>query len=123
MTGQEIEIAFKAQLALEFNCSPEAFSGGENVVTLPILHERRRRFSERPFFLQMATFGDNAVISANEVLHPWLTEWVKGKRGFWLFEQHNFYLLEQELPHPALLLAQFLLLSFHLTAFVREPYV
>ena len=45
----------------------------------------------------MATFGGNAVISADEKLHPWLNEWVKGKKGFWLFEQHNFYELECEL--------------------------
>ena len=45
----------------------------------------------------MATFGGNAVISADEEMHPWLENWVKGKRGFWLFEQHNFYELECEL--------------------------
>ncbi|MBR3525511.1 MAG: hypothetical protein IKO11_06655 [Lachnospiraceae bacterium] len=92
-----IDHRVKEQLALEFNCSSEDFFRDENVITKNCLHENRRKFSDTPFFLQMATFGRNAVISADEKLHPWLNEWVKGKKGFWLFEQHNFYELECEL--------------------------
>ena len=87
----------KEQLAFEFNCRPEDFDRDENVITKSCLHEKRRQFSKEPFFLQMATFGRNAVISADEEIHPWLNEWVKGKNGFWLFEQHNFFELESEL--------------------------
>ena len=83
------------QLALELNCAPEDFSGEGIVITSPVLHEKRRRFSDRPFFLQMATFGAGAVISADERLHPRLREWAKGKRGFWLFEQHNYLELDR----------------------------
>ena len=97
MNREQIEQMVKQQVAYEFNCSPEDFSKEENVVTVGIQHEKRRRFSEKPFFLQMATFGNNAVITADERLHPWLNEWVKGKSGFWLFEQHNFYELETKL--------------------------
>ncbi len=85
------------QLALEFNCSPEDFVRDDNVITKACLHEKRRKFSDEPFFLQMATFGKGTVISADERIHPWLETWVKGKTGFWLFEQHNFYELEREL--------------------------
>ena len=87
----------RQQLSLEFNCAPEDFLKDENIITTPILHEKRRKFSEKPFFLQMATFGKNTVISADERIHPWLKEWIKEKEGFWLFEQHNFYELEKEL--------------------------
>ena len=97
LTKDGIERKFKEQLALEFGCAPEDFSGEEIVITGPVLHENRRKFSDQPFFLQMATFGAGAVISAEEALHPWLREWAKGKRGFWLFEQHNFYELERQL--------------------------
>ena len=90
LTKDGIERKFKEQLALELNCAPEDFSGEEIVITGPVLHENRRMFSDRPFFLQMATFGAGAVISADERLHPRLREWAKGKRGFWLFEQHNY---------------------------------
>jgi hypothetical protein len=92
-----IDHRIKEQLALEFNCRPDDFDRDDNVITKSCLHENRRKFSDTPFFLQMATFGGNAVISADEKLHPWLENWVKGKNGFWLFEQHNFYELECEL--------------------------
>ena len=95
LTKDGIERKFKEQLALELNCAPEDFSGEENVITGPVLHENRRKFSDQPFFLQMATFGAGAVISADERLHPWLREWTKGKRGFWLFEQHNYLELDR----------------------------
>ena len=87
----------RQQLSYEFNCEPEDFIKDETVITTAVLHEKRRKFSEKPFFLQMATFGKNAVISADERIHPWLKEWIKEKEGFWLFEQHNFYELECEL--------------------------
>ena len=97
MDKQQIDQAIKQQLSYEFNCRPEDFSGEENVITAPVLHEKRRKFSEKPFFLQMATFGANVVISADERIHPWLRNWLEGKRGFWTLEQHNFYELETEL--------------------------
>ena len=106
MTGEEIEGKLRAQLALELGCRPEDFSGEGTVITRPVLPAQRRRFSDRPFFLQMATFGTGTVISAEERLHPWLREWAKGKKGPWLFEQHNFYLLERELRKYGFRMAQ-----------------
>ena len=97
MTKEEIYSIIKNQLACEFNCRPEDFSKDDNLITKPKLHPDRRKFSDKEFFLQMATFGNNAVISANEKMHPWLSQWIKGKRGFYLFEQHNFFELETEL--------------------------
>lgn len=97
ITKEEIYKKMKEQLSLEFNCAPEDFEKTENTISSAVLHEKRRKFSEKAFFLQMATFGRGTVISADESIHPWLTKWVDGKNGFWLFEQHNFYDLEQEL--------------------------
>ena len=97
MTKTEIERKLKEQLSYELNCLPEDFSGEENVITTPVLHEKRRRFSEKPFFLQMATFGSGAVISAAEALHPWLRAWTRDKTGFWLFEQHNYFELNDNM--------------------------
>ena len=97
MTAEDIRRRFLGQLALELGCAPEDFSGEGTVITAPVLPEGRRRFSDRPFFLQMATFGAGAVISADEALHPWLREWTKGKQGFWLFEQHNYFELDRRL--------------------------
>ena len=95
-TNKEIYSFLKNQLALDFNCNPEDFDKTENVITLPALNDDRRFFSNEKFFLQIATLGNNAIISADEKLHPWLTEWVKEKSGFWLFEQHNYFELENQ---------------------------
>lgn len=97
LTKEKIDRRIREQLAMELHCAPEDFSKDENTITLPVLHERRRRFSEKEFFLQMATFGRGTVISANASLHPWLTRWAEGKNGIWLFEQHNFIELDREL--------------------------
>jgi len=67
----------KKQLTYEFNCTADDFSKDGNTITAAILHEKRRKFSEEKFFIQMATFGKGTVISADEELHPWLHEWVK----------------------------------------------
>ena len=106
MTKEEIYKLLKNQLAYEFNCQPDDFDRDENLITLPTLHPNRRKFSDNEFFLQMATLGGNTVISANEKLHPWLAQWVKDKRGFWLFEQHNFFELESELRKYGYKMAQ-----------------
>ncbi|MBQ1662774.1 MAG: hypothetical protein II054_09745, partial [Treponema sp.] len=87
----------KKQLSYEFNCGPDDFFKDENIITKAVMHEKRRKFSDKEFFLQMATFGNNAVISANEKIHPWLREWQMDNRGFWLFEQHHYFELETEL--------------------------
>lgn len=92
-----IEEKIKNQIALEFNCSPADFDKTETLITAACLDEKRRKFSDKSFFLQVATFGKSSVISADESIHPWLNEWVKGKQGIWLFEQHNYYELECEL--------------------------
>ena len=97
LTKSEIEEKIKSQIALEFNCAPQDFDKSENTITATCLDPNRRKFSDKPFFLQMATFGKGTVISADPVIHPWLKEWVKGKQGIWLFEQHNYYELECEL--------------------------
>ena len=97
LSKKDIEEKIKNQIALEFNCLPEDFDKNENMITTACQSEKRRKFSDKPFFLQMATFGKSTVISADDSIHPWLTEWVKDKQGIWLFEQHNFYELECEL--------------------------
>lgn len=97
ITQTDIFDEVKKQLTYEFNCAQDDFSKEENTITTPILHEKRRKFSDELFFIQMATFGNGTVISADESIHPWLREWIHGKRGIWLFEQHNFYELETEI--------------------------
>ena len=99
MRREQIETAVRTQLSCELNCAPEDFLKEETVITLPVLHEKRRMFSDKPYFLQIVTFGKNAVISADESIHPWLRDWVRGRKGFWLFEQHNFMSLSVNLEN------------------------
>ena len=115
LSKYEIEEKIKSQIACEFNCSPKDFDKNENLITTACFHPDCRKFSDKPFFLQMATFGKSTVISADETIHPWLTEWVKGKRGIWLFEQHNYFELERELRKYGFKMA----LTHHM--FVPEP--
>ena len=84
ITKDEIDKKIREQLAREFNSSPDDFSKDENIITDAVLHEKRRHFSDKRFFLQMVSFGNNAVISADEKIHPWLKEWIREKKGFWL---------------------------------------
>ena len=105
LTQEEIDHRIKTQLAYEFNCEPEDFSGEETLITSAVPHKKRRKISEKFPFLQMATFGVNAVISADERIHPWLWEWVKGKQGFWLFQHEYFFELEEELRRYGLKMA------------------
>lgn len=84
-------------LALEYNCSPADFLKEDNVLTVSVLREGRRVYSPDKYFFHMVTMGGNAVITADEVLHPFLREFMKGRTGHWLFEIPNLLPLEEEL--------------------------
>lgn len=97
LTREEIEASLKRQLALDLNCLPEDFDRRENVVTSSRICPGRREYGDGKYFFTMATLGDNAVIMADECLHPFLKEFIRDKRGFWLFEQPNLRIIEGEL--------------------------
>lgn len=84
-------------LARECNCSPEDFGKEENILTSSVLCEGQRRYSSDQKFFHMVTTGGNAVITADECLHPFLREFMKDRMGHWLFEQPNLLPLEREL--------------------------
>ena len=84
-------------LAKEYNAAPTDFEKRENVLTLPALREGRRIYSDEPYFFHMVTMGGNAVITADECLHPFLREFMADRPGIWLFEFPNLRPLEAEL--------------------------
>lgn len=96
-TKEEIIFELKKQLAIDYNCKIEDFDSGENVLNFSAKNEGRREYSEDTAFFSMATMGQNAVISADEKLHPFLRDFIKDKKGFWLFERHNLFDIESEL--------------------------
>lgn len=97
LSREEIEDVLKGQLALDYNCDKGAFSRPENLITVSKKIPGRREYIEGEYFFTMITMGGNAVIMADEKIHPFLKEYVKGKKGFWLFEQNHFFNLQQEL--------------------------
>ena len=88
-----------ALLAEEYNCTAEQIKGGEreNVLTRSRLSMCGRRYSSEPHFFHMVTLGANAVVTANEALHPFLSEYVRDKNGYFLFEIKNLRPIEREL--------------------------
>lgn len=84
-------------LSLEYGCKPEDFRKSENILTVSAVREGQRRYLAEPYFFHMATLGANAVMTADERLHPFLSEWSRGKPGIWLFEIPNLLPLEREL--------------------------
>lgn len=87
----------KTLLALEYNCAPEDFDRAENVLTVSEIHEGRRIYSPEKYFFHMVTMGGNAVVTAEECLHPFLRGVLKERTGHFLFEIPNLLPLEQEL--------------------------
>lgn len=84
------------QLSYEFNCTPDDFAKTENVLTVSKFNEKARAYSDEKYFFHMVTTGNNAVITADEQLHPFLKEFMK-KTGHFLFELPNLLPLEKEL--------------------------
>lgn len=84
-------------LAPEYNCAPTDFVREENVLTVSALREGRRVYSPDKYFFYMVTMGGNAVITADECLHPFLRRFMTDRPGHWLFELPNLLPLEEEL--------------------------
>lgn len=84
-------------LSKEFNCTPADFAKKENILTLSALREGCRMYSQEKYFFHMVTTGGNAVLTAEECLHPFLQEFMKDRTGHWLFEIPNLLPLEKEL--------------------------
>ena len=85
------------QLALELNCAPADLRCEENTVTFTEFREGRRRYHPGMPFLQMATAGRGAVISADGQMHDFLRELVKDKEGHRLFELGDLARIDTEL--------------------------
>ena len=84
-------------LAKEFNCTPADFIKQENILTISALQDGRRMYSKEKYFFHMVTTGGNAVLTAEECLHPFLKDFMKDRAGHWLFELPNLLTLQKEL--------------------------
>lgn len=85
------------QCAVDLNCDAEDFKKNENVIVTPANLKGRRYFIPGIFFFRMITFGKNAVIAADERIRPYLKDYVKGKKGYELFEEPHQREIDMEL--------------------------
>ena len=89
------------QLALEYNAKPKDFTANQVTVTTPAKPDGVRLYSHALPFFQMASTGSGVVITANEVLHPFLKEFTgdteRFKHPYWLFELSHLLCIEREL--------------------------
>ena len=107
------------QLSVEYNCSPDDFLKSENIITQIAIKDGQRVYTKEQNFFKMATFGSNAVISADKVLHPFLQSYTKDKTGHYLFEIPNLLPIEKELNKYGHTLTQ--TLHMFLPSSHREP--
>ena len=96
-TKQELLGIIKEQLAIEYNCSINDFSSSNNIITVSKNNANKRHYTDGIPFFQMVTFGDNAVITADECIHEWLKEYISNKTGHWLFEHNNLIKIDEKL--------------------------
>lgn len=106
-------------LSSEYNCMPTDFKREKNIITLPADSKSGRYCSHDGYFFHMATTGKNAVITASEVLHPFLKEWINDKQGCHLFDIPNLLILEKELNNHGYTLTE----TYHmfLSSEYKEP--
>jgi len=115
-TKQELLGIIKEQLAIEYNCSITDFSSSNNIITVSKENANKRHYADGIPFFQMVTFGDNAVITADECLHEWLREYTENKAGHWLFEHNNLIKIDEKLKEHNKKLGQ----TYHMFLSYRE---
>ena len=86
-----------AVLALEYNCKAEDFIKCNNVLTVSKLQDGGRNYSGKKYFFSACTLGQNTVVTADEVLHPFLNELMKKVSGHWLFNMPDLLKINDEL--------------------------
>lgn len=68
MTNELIRNIALEQSAIDFGCSPEDFSGKENVVVISRGHPKARKYLSYPLSCDMVTYGSNIVAQTSEEL-------------------------------------------------------
>lgn len=86
----------KSLLARDYNCLPGDFDKNENILTAPS-GSFGRNYCEYNRFFRMVTFGNNCIICADKLFHPFLREFIKFGDGHRLFEQNALFSLQTEL--------------------------
>lgn len=87
----------KELLAAEYFCDTSDFDIEENVLTEAETPRGGRRYYAQKKFFHMVTTGTNAVITADPALDSFLVRFMKGGKGYELFQIPKLVQLEKEL--------------------------
>ncbi len=77
--GEILDIAVR-QSATDSACRPEDFFKGEHVVVRSRADMGARKYLSLPFALDLASYGNNVVASADESLIPVAEAYLRGRR-------------------------------------------
>lgn len=77
--GEILDIAVR-QSAIDSACRPEDFFKGEHVVVRSRADMGARKYLSLPFALDLASYGNNVVASADEALIPVAEAYLRGRR-------------------------------------------
>lgn len=83
--GEILDIAVR-QSATDSACRPEDFFKGEHVVVRSRADMGARKYLSLPFALDLASYGNNVVASADEALIPVAKAYLRGRRTEACFE-------------------------------------
>lgn len=89
--------AAKKQLTLDYNCSVLDFSKSGISLSNNQLLEGRRIYGSDGCFMKMLCFYDQAVISADEKILPWVEENLGDVEPSWLFKFSNLNRINKKL--------------------------
>lgn len=107
--GEILDIAVR-QSATDSACRPEDFFKGEHVVVRSRADMGARKYLSLPFALDLTSYGNNVVASADEALIPVAEAYLRGRRTEACFET------------PALHELDAMLLPFGLRTFFQAEY-
>lgn len=107
--GEILDIAVR-QSATDSACRPEDFFKGEHVVVRSRADMGARKYLSLPFALDLASYGNNVVASADEALIPVAKAYLRGRRTEACFET------------PALHELDAMLLPFGMRTFFQAEY-
>lgn len=93
----EMIAAAAAQLARDYCCSAEDFSGEKNRVTLSRNTEGQRRFRAEPEFFKAASMGGGAVISTASEMLEFSSEIASRYPGVRIFDEEVKWLINRKL--------------------------
>lgn len=97
MTNKDILKIAMEQSAIDYNCSIEAFTEDRNTIVGAKLITGRKSCYTHPLFCRMAYYGHGLVISVDEKMREYITEFAQRHQGYRCFDTPQLIALNHEL--------------------------